>query len=51
MFGDRLDTDIAFGIECGIKTVLTMTGITNKEMLTGSPIQPDCVIETFCDLL
>ena len=26
MFGDRLDTDIQFGKNCGLKTVLTLTG-------------------------
>ena len=26
MFGDRIDTDIQFGKNCGLKTVLTLTG-------------------------
>ncbi|KAL9963638.1 hypothetical protein ACROYT_G027164 [Oculina patagonica] len=29
MIGDRLDTDILFGNNCGLKTVLTLTGISS----------------------
>lgn len=30
MFGDKLDTDIAFGYNCGIDTVLVYSGVTSK---------------------
>ena len=50
MFGDRLDTDIEFGKNCKMTTVLTLTGITTPDILAASPIQPDYVISSFCDL-
>jgi len=50
MFGDRLDTDIQFGKNCGLKTVLTLTGVTSENQLSNSSIQPDLVIRDFGDL-
>ena len=31
MIGDNLTTDIAFGLNSGIDTVVVLTGVTNKE--------------------
>lgn len=33
MIGDRLDTDIEFGMNGGIDTLCVLTGITTKEQL------------------
>ena len=33
MFGDRLDTDIKFGINSGLTTVLTLTGNWSVDVL------------------
>jgi 4-nitrophenyl phosphatase len=38
--GDRLDSDILGGQRTGLQTILLFTGITSKEMLASSPIQP-----------
>jgi ribonucleotide monophosphatase NagD (HAD superfamily) len=43
--GDRLDTDIKFGKDSGMISVLVMTGVTNAEKLislgeSGSPEEP-----------
>lgn len=51
MFGDRLDTDIVFGKNCGIDTVLTLTGVTRQPMLENSDVKPTHVIADFTDLL
>ena len=51
MFGDRLDTDIQFGINCGLTTVLTLTGITSQDEADQSPIKPDFIIKSFEELL
>lgn len=35
MVGDRLDTDIAFGEQAGMRTLLVFSGVTAKERLTA----------------
>ncbi len=51
MVGDRLYTDIRFGVDNGMVSVLVMTGETTAEMLKGSSIQPSVVLNTFSDVL
>ena len=41
MIGDRLNTDIVFGKNCNLKTLLVLTGVTSKEALAESSIKPD----------
>ncbi|TFK32407.1 HAD-like domain-containing protein [Crucibulum laeve] len=53
MIGDRLNTDILFGQNGGLATLLVLTGITQEAEITGpnpSPIVPDFVTETLGDL-
>lgn len=42
--GDRLDTDIRFGVDHGMKSVLVLTGVTNVDVLrrihTGTVEEP-----------
>lgn len=33
MVGDRLDTDVLFGLNHGMQTILTLSGVTSKETL------------------
>ncbi|EJU01483.1 2-phosphoglycolate phosphatase [Dacryopinax primogenitus] len=54
MIGDRLETDIKFGIEGGIDTCLVMTGIAKPEDVGGpnaSDIKPTYVMRTVGDLV
>ena len=37
MVGDNLDTDIAFGNRCGLKTLLVLSGATTNEMVDALP--------------
>jgi 4-nitrophenyl phosphatase len=39
--GDRLSTDIAGGINAGIKTILVFSGVTTEADLAQSSIKPD----------
>lgn len=52
MVGDRLDTDIKFGIDSGVSTLLTLTGITKKDTLFSSknPIIPEYFIDSVSNL-
>jgi len=47
MVGDRLNTDIAGGHAAGLRTVLLLSGISDRNDLVNSPIQPDWI---FSDL-
>lgn len=44
MVGDRLHTDILFGINSGIHTLLVLSGETTTEMLKNSSIKPENVL-------
>ncbi len=49
--GDRLETDILMGREAGARTALVLTGVTRREDLATSPVQPDYVLENIGGLL
>ncbi|XP_057818275.2 phosphoglycolate phosphatase 1A, chloroplastic isoform X7 [Cryptomeria japonica] len=53
MVGDRLDTDILFGINSGCKTLLVLSGVTTLSMLQSpeNDIQPDFYTEKVSNLL
>lgn len=52
MIGDRLDTDILFGKQGGVKTCLVMTGVTRPETIAvGMAIEPDYVIDSLGSLM
>lgn len=51
VIGDRLETDILGGQRCGLTTILVLTGITQKEDLAKSEIQPDYTFESLTQLL
>ena len=47
--GDRLDTDIAFAKNCGIRSALVLTGVAKEEDITE--IKPDFVLKSIADLI
>lgn len=51
MVGDRLYTDILFGINNGLQSVLVYTGETTREMLAASGIRPTYVLEGVRDIV
>lgn len=60
MVGDRLDTDILLGANCGLKTLLTLTGVNTvaeaqEHLKSGSEerqgMVPDYYVESIADLL
>lgn len=53
MVGDRLDTDILFGKDNGLSSVLALSGVTTVEKLRdpSNKIQPDSYIDSIADFL
>eukprot|EP01035_Chromulina_nebulosa_P020223 gene20223-26253_t len=51
MVGDRLDTDVLFGLDNGIEAVLTLSGVTTKEKLLSKEnlIQPTYYVNSIAD--
>lgn len=50
MVGDRLDTDILWGRNTGMATLLVMTGVTDDAVLECSNIHPHFILDSFGDL-
>ncbi|KAL4630159.1 pyridoxal phosphate phosphatase-like isoform X1 [Arapaima gigas] len=60
MVGDRLETDILFGANCGMETLLTLTGVSTLQEAQGyvdsdapdkKDLVPDYVVDSIADLL
>lgn len=51
MVGDRLETDVLFGLNAGMASALTLTGATTREMLSQTAVRPTYVVEQLADLL
>ena len=50
MLGDRLETDILGGKNAGLRTILVLTGATDRAGLVESPVQPDWVFDSILEL-
>jgi HAD-hyrolase-like len=51
MVGDRLDTDVLFGTDNGLMSVLVLSGVTSEQKLLshGNPITPDYYCDSIND--
>jgi phosphoglycolate/pyridoxal phosphate phosphatase family enzyme len=51
MVGDRLDTDVLFGSDNGLQTVLTLSGVTDEPTLLSekNKIRPDYYVDSIAD--
>ena len=50
MIGDRMDTDMIGGIECGLLPVLVLSGCTTREQINLYPYRPKLVLEGVGDI-
>ena len=50
VIGDRMDTDIRVGLETGMETILVLTGVTSREMVSRFPYRPTRIVESVADL-
>jgi NagD protein len=51
MVGDRMDTDIISGLEAGLRTVLVLTGSTQRDMLETFPYRPTRIFDSIADVV
>ncbi|KAI0565546.1 4-nitrophenyl phosphatase [Gracilaria domingensis] len=53
MVGDRLDTDVLFGKDNGLSSVLTLSGVTTEDKLLSpsNTIKPDYYVNSIADFL
>lgn len=51
MTGDRLETDVAMGLNAGMAAALALTGATTAEQASTSPIRPTYFIRQLAELL
>lgn len=49
--GDSLASDIAMGKQSGMKTILVLTGVTQRESLVNAAVQPDVLLNSIADLI
>jgi 4-nitrophenyl phosphatase len=50
VLGDRLETDVLAGKRAGLATLLVLSGITDRDMLAASDLQPDLVFDDVAHL-
>ena len=51
MIGDRMDTDIVAGMEAGLHTVLTLTGLTTVADVEKYPFRPNQIVNGVHELI
>lgn len=50
MVGDNLETDILFGHNANIDSLLVMTGISNEDMAKKAKHTPTFIIDSLADI-
>ncbi len=50
VIGDRVETDIAMGIEAGMRTALVLSGATDSQSVERASFRPDVTVSSLADL-
>ena len=50
MVGDRMDTDILAGVESGMRTILVLTGVAQREDVEKYPYRPTWILDSVADI-
>lgn len=50
MIGDRMDTDIQAAIECGLDSVLVLSGVSTRETAASFPYRPRLILDGVGDI-
>ena len=50
IIGDRMDSDIIAGIECGLDTALVLTGVTDRQNMLQFPYRPRLILDGVGDI-
>ncbi len=50
MVGDRMDTDVISGMECGMSTVLVLSGVSTRETVSDFAYRPTVVLDGVGDI-
>ena len=50
MVGDRMDTDVISGMECGMTTVLVLSGVSTRETVSDFAYRPTVVLDGVGDI-
>jgi NagD protein len=51
MIGDRMDTDVRSGLEAGLRTILVLTGISDRDTAERFPYRPSRIVESVAELV
>ena len=50
MVGDRMDTDILAGVESGVRTILVLTGVAQREDVEMYPYRPTWILDSVAEI-
>lgn len=51
MVGDRMDTDVVSGMECGMSTILVLSGVSDRETVNDFSYRPTMVLDGVGDIV
>lgn len=51
MVGDRMDTDVISGMECGMSTVLVLSGVSDRDTIDTFAYRPTMVLDGVGDIV